>query len=48
MSNRQVGRQLGLSENTVRKHLENAYARVGAQSRTEAIAWLRDLEAAAG
>ncbi|MGC5583612.1 helix-turn-helix transcriptional regulator [Ornithinimicrobium sp. W1665] len=46
MSNRQVGRQLGLSENTVRKHLENAYVRLGAQSRTEAVAWLRDLEAA--
>ena len=47
MANRQVGRQLGLSENTVRKHLENAYARLGVQSRTEAIAWLRDLEAVA-
>ncbi|MFK5635853.1 LuxR C-terminal-related transcriptional regulator [Ornithinimicrobium sp. LYQ103] len=48
MSNRQVGRQLGLSENTVRKHLENVYARIDVQSRTEAVAWLRDLEAAAG
>lgn len=47
MANRQVGRQLGLSENTVRKHLENAYARLGVQSRTEAIALLRDLEAVA-
>lgn len=37
-TNRQVGRALGLTERTVSKHLENIYLRVGAQSRTEAIA----------
>jgi DNA-binding CsgD family transcriptional regulator len=37
-TNRQVGRALGLTERTVGKHLENVYLRLGAQSRTEAIA----------
>lgn len=36
-SNHQVGRRLGVSEATVRKHLENIFLRVGAASRTEAI-----------
>jgi DNA-binding CsgD family transcriptional regulator len=37
-TNRQVGRALGLTERTVGKHLENIYQRLGAQSRTEALA----------
>lgn len=37
-TNRQVARDLGLSEATVRKHLENVYARLGVHSRTEALA----------
>lgn len=37
-TNRQVARALGLTERTVGKHLENVYLRLGAQSRTEAIA----------
>ncbi len=37
-TNRQVGRALGLTERTIGKHLENIYLRLGAQSRTEAIA----------
>lgn len=48
MGNRQVGRQLSISEGTVRKHLENAYERLGVQSRTEAIFSLRGLERSAG
>lgn len=36
-SNHQVGHRLGVSEATVRKHLENIFLRVGAASRTEAI-----------
>ena len=36
-SNHQIGRRLGVSEATVRKHLENIFLRVGAASRTEAI-----------
>ena len=37
-TNRQVARDLGLSEGTVRKHLENIYARLEVHSRTEAVA----------
>lgn len=36
-TNRQIARQLGITENTVRKHLENAYARLGVVSRTQAV-----------
>jgi DNA-binding CsgD family transcriptional regulator len=37
-SNTQIARGLGLSEATVRKHLENVFLRLGVQSRTEAVA----------
>jgi DNA-binding CsgD family transcriptional regulator len=36
--NTQIARALGLSEATVRKHLENVFLRLGVQSRTEAVA----------
>lgn len=36
-TNRQIARDLGVSEGTVRKHLENVYRRLDVQSRTEAI-----------
>jgi DNA-binding CsgD family transcriptional regulator len=36
--NTQIARTLGLSDATVRKHLENAFFRLGVQSRTEALA----------
>ncbi|HET7072005.1 MAG TPA: LuxR C-terminal-related transcriptional regulator [Nocardioides sp.] len=36
--NTQIARALGLSEATVRKHLENVFVRLGVQSRTEAVA----------
>lgn len=40
MTNREIGRTLGLSEGTVRKHLEHTYERLGVLSRTEAVtAW---------
>ena len=42
-TNRQVARDLGVSEGTVRKHLENIYARLDAHSRTEALARAGDL-----
>lgn len=37
LSNREISRGLGISEATVRKHLENAYARLGVPSRTAAV-----------
>lgn len=38
MPNKRVGRILGISEGTVRKHLENVFQRLGVQSRTAAVA----------
>lgn len=37
LSNRQIGRHLGLSSETVRKHLENVYLRLDVQSRSAAV-----------
>jgi len=37
-SNTQIAKSLGLSEATVRKHLENVFLRLDVQSRTEAVA----------
>jgi DNA-binding CsgD family transcriptional regulator len=39
--NRAIARQFGLSPGTVRKHLENIFARLGVSSRTEAVAKIR-------
>ncbi|WP_275106663.1 response regulator transcription factor [Ornithinimicrobium flavum] len=39
-TNREVGRVLGISEATVRKHLEHSYDRLGVLSRTGAVAAL--------
>jgi DNA-binding NarL/FixJ family response regulator len=36
-TNTQIARQLGLSEGTVRTHLENIYARLEVSNRTAAI-----------
>jgi len=36
-TNGQIARRLGVSEGTVRKHLENIYARLGVSSRTAAV-----------
>jgi DNA-binding CsgD family transcriptional regulator len=36
-TNQQIARRMGLSEGTVRTHLNNIYARLGVSSRTEAV-----------
>jgi DNA-binding CsgD family transcriptional regulator len=36
-TNRQIARDLGLSEGTVRTHLENIYRRLGVQNRAQAV-----------
>jgi DNA-binding CsgD family transcriptional regulator len=36
-TNAQIARRLGLSEGTIRKHLENIYTRLGVSSRTAAV-----------
>lgn len=41
-TNRQIARRLELSETTVRKHLENVFARLDVSSRTAAIAKIND------
>lgn len=43
-SNAEVAAALWLSPGTVRKHLENVYAKLGVQSRTAAVARLRTLD----
>jgi DNA-binding CsgD family transcriptional regulator len=42
-TNRQIARDVGLSEGTVRKHLEHIRTRLEIGSRTEALARLRDI-----
>ena len=38
LTNRQIAKQLGLSEGTVRRHLENSFERLGVRSRAAAAA----------
>lgn len=44
LTNEQIARRLGLTTRTVRKHLEDAFARTGARSRTElAVRWRQEV-----
>lgn len=36
---REIGRELGVSEHTVRTHMQNLYARLGCHSRLELVRW---------
>nr|WP_281181051.1 helix-turn-helix transcriptional regulator [Micromonospora rhizosphaerae] len=38
-TNQRIGRRLGITERTVRKHLECGRDKIGASSRAEAAAW---------
>lgn len=38
-SNKEIARELGISEGTVRTHLERLYRKLGVRSRTEAAVW---------
>jgi len=39
LSNKQVGRQLGLQEGTVKVHLHNIYTKLGVSNRTTLVCW---------
>lgn len=43
-SNKDIGRDLGLSPNTVKTHVANLFAKLGASRRTEAVGRARELE----
>lgn len=43
LTNRQIARQLGISQGTVRKHLEHVYARLGVTNRVAALAEVPEL-----
>jgi DNA-binding NarL/FixJ family response regulator len=42
MSNRQIGRELGIAERTVKVHLGHLFRRIGVADRTSAAMWARD------
>jgi DNA-binding NarL/FixJ family response regulator len=44
LTNARIARRLGITENTVKFHLQNLYLKLGARTRTEAVAWyLREM-----
>ena len=42
LSNRQIGRDLGIAERTVKVHVGNLFKRLGVNDRTSAAMWARD------
>ena len=38
-ANKQIARELGISERTVKAHLTNVFARIGVTDRTQAALW---------
>jgi DNA-binding NarL/FixJ family response regulator len=42
LTNRQIARSLGISENTVKVHVGNLFRRIGVSDRTSAAMWARD------
>ena len=47
LSNKEIGRRLGLTENTVRSHAAAIFRCLGVRNRTEAARWLREQGTAA-
>jgi DNA-binding NarL/FixJ family response regulator len=39
LTNARIARRLGITENTVKFHPQNLYLKIGARTRTEAVAW---------
>jgi DNA-binding NarL/FixJ family response regulator len=48
LANKQIGRQLGITERTVKVHLGNVFRRIGVSDRTSAALWARDNAALIG
>jgi DNA-binding NarL/FixJ family response regulator len=42
LANKQIGRELGISERTVKVHLGNVFRRIGVTDRTSAALWARE------
>ena len=42
LANKQIARQLGISERTVKAHLGNVFRHLGVTDRTSAALWARD------
>jgi len=42
MANKQVARQLGITERTVKAHLTSVFQTIGASDRTQAALWARE------
>lgn len=42
LANKQIGRELGISERTVKVHLGNVFRRIGVADRTSAALWARE------
>lgn len=42
LANKQIARELGITERTVKAHLGNAYRQIGVADRTSAAMWMRD------
>src|SRR3954452_7887121 len=40
MTNKEIGKELGIVVPTVEKHIENIYRKIGVKSRTSAAIWL--------
>jgi DNA-binding NarL/FixJ family response regulator len=42
LANKQIGRELGITERTVKVHLGNVFRRIGVSDRTSAALWYRE------